>query len=143
MIFWFLTALRKYAVFDGRSRRREYWYFVLVTALVTLALTLPYDLQTGGNPQLSPPGPIALFLSFVYGLFVLAMFVPSLALSVRRLHDTGRSGWWVLVGLVPFFGGLVLLYFSALDSEPGDNRFGPNPKGLAANLAAPVVDRPA
>ena len=62
------------------------------------------------------------------GLYDLAVLIPSIAVTVRRLHDTGRTGWWILIGLIPVIGGIVLLIFMLLDSEPGENQYGPNPK---------------
>lgn len=119
---WFWKAMRHYADFSGRARRREYWWFVaiyvgLAVAIVGLEAALA---QAAGQPLVWP------FLAFM-----LATLIPSLAVTVRRLHDTGRSGWWVLLNLVPLVGPLVLLAFTAVDSEPGFNRYGPSPKGLS------------
>jgi uncharacterized membrane protein YhaH (DUF805 family) len=116
---WYLAVLRKYAVFNGRSRRLEYWIFLLVNMVIVCALTAVEAMMgvAVGSPQSA--------LTILYGLFV---FIPELAVSVRRLHDTGRTGWWLLIGLIPFVGWIVLLVFSFQDSQPGENRFGPNPK---------------
>ena len=110
------TVLSKYADFSGRARRSEYWWFVLayVIAYVVVALI---D-QAFGFPILTL-------------ILALGLLVPSLAVSVRRLHDTGRSGWWLLINLIPF-GGIVTLVFSCLDSQPGTNAYGPSPKYPAA-----------
>ena len=110
---WYIGVLKKYAVFTGRARRKEYWMFALVNTLIIVVLA-------ASEAYLGIFGPSAL-----YGL---AVFVPSLAVNVRRLHDTDRSGWWVLIGLVPLVGAIVLIVFMVLDGTPGDNRFGPNPK---------------
>ncbi|MBC6994876.1 DUF805 domain-containing protein [Neolewinella lacunae] len=125
MVEYYKLALSKYAEFTGRSRRSEYWYFVLGNLLVYLALaavgTLLGALVGGGET--------AMFLMIgLIGLFGLAIFVPSLAVAIRRLHDTGRSGWWYLIVLVPYVGGIVLIVFMCLDSQPGANKWGPNPK---------------
>jgi uncharacterized membrane protein YhaH (DUF805 family) len=81
-------------------------------------------------------------IGLLSGLFVLATLIPTIAVLVRRLHDTDRSGWWALLNLVPLVGGLVLLVFTVLDSQPGANRFGPNPKGvLGPGAPSPVVVR--
>ncbi len=117
---WFLMALQKYAQFTGRSRRKEYWMFTLFNLLVYLALTTVAGLI---GPR---------FALAVGGVYMLALLLPGLAVAVRRLHDTGRSGLWLLLGLVPVVGGLVLLYFFVQDSEPGENQFGSNPKGEGA-----------
>lgn len=121
---WYMTVLRKYAEFDGRARRREYWGFVLVNFLVLLLLAVP-DALLG----LATPGAGVGLLSAIY---VLAVAVPWLAVTVRRLHDVGRSGWWVLIGFIPYVGAIVLLVFALLNSQAGDNEFGPNPKAAPA-----------
>jgi uncharacterized membrane protein YhaH (DUF805 family) len=117
---WYLAVLKKYATFEGRARRKEYWFFALFYVLVFLALAL-VDGVTGTYNEDAGIGLLS-------GLYVLATLIPSLAVMVRRLHDIGRSGWWVLVGLVPLLGDIVLLVFACFDSQPGVNRFGPNPK---------------
>ncbi len=117
---WFVTALKKYAVFGGRSRRKEYWYFVLFSTIINLVLTI-FDRITGTFDSSSGFGLLS-------GIFTLAVLIPSIAALVRRLHDTGRTGWWILIGLVPLIGAIVLLVFAVQDSIPGSNRFGPNPK---------------
>jgi uncharacterized membrane protein YhaH (DUF805 family) len=123
---WYLEALKKYAVFSGTSRRREYWYFVLFNIIVAIVLGwIDALLGTRGS------GMGAGLLSWIYSLAVL---IPSLAVTVRRLHDIDRSGWWILIALVPLIGAIVLLVFALLDGTPGDNRYGPNPKGLTARV---------
>ena len=117
---WYLSALKKYAVFTGRARRREYWFFQLINGLILIALI--FVEHKPGTVSLRPS------LGFLSGLFVLAMFLPSLGVLVRRLHDTGRSGWWFLIGLIPLVGPIILLVFTLLDSQPGTNQYGPNPK---------------
>ncbi len=119
---WFVAALKKYAVFAGRAQRAEYWYFMLFYMLVALILGFLDGIAGTTVGQ----GNEAMGLLSL--LFVLAMLLPSLAVSARRLHDTGRSAWWMLIGFVPLVGVLVLLVLAALDGEPGTNRFGPNPK---------------
>src|SRR5215213_11033512 len=123
---WYLEALKKYAVFSGRSRRTEYWYFVLFNLIVSIVLGwIDALLGTGG----SYAG--AGVLSGIYGLAVL---IPTLAVTVRRLHDIDRSGWWILIGVVPLIGAIVLLVFAWLDGTLGINRYGPNPKGATARV---------
>jgi uncharacterized membrane protein YhaH (DUF805 family) len=120
---WFLDVLKnKYATFEGRARRSEYWYFVLVYILILVALAFVDGLVGTLNEEAG----IGLFS----GLFALGTLVPGLAVAVRRLHDTNRSGWWVLIGIIPIVGDIVLIVFAAQDSQPGGNRFGPNPKGV-------------
>ncbi len=115
------SVFHQYAGFTGRARRSEYWFFVLFTVLVYVAASV-VDAVLG----------IPLFTLVV----ALGLLVPTLAVSVRRLHDTGRSGWWMLLSLVPF-GGIVLIVFDCLDSEPGPNRFGPSPKQPVGGPAWP------
>jgi uncharacterized membrane protein YhaH (DUF805 family) len=116
---WYLHALRKYAVFKGRARRREYWIFELMNSAITLALfVLAVVLGKAGYPY---------FLSLPF-LYVAATTIPSLSSSIRRLHDTNRSGWWLLIGALPVAGPFIFLGITVMDSDPGENRFGPNPK---------------
>jgi uncharacterized membrane protein YhaH (DUF805 family) len=117
---WYLEVLKKYAVFSGRARRKEYWMFALINFIITLVLIV-IDLLIG---TFSPQAGFGL----LEGLYSLAVLIPGIAVTVRRLHDTDRSGWWILIGLIPLIGGLVLLVFIVLDSEPGANQYGPNPK---------------
>jgi uncharacterized membrane protein YhaH (DUF805 family) len=114
---WYLLVWKRFAEFDGRSRRKEYWMFSLFNFLIALVL------EVAGLILLkSGIGLILLAVLFVYAL---AALIPSLAVSVRRLHDIGKSGWWLLIALVPIVGGLLLLVFSVMDSEPGMNEYGP------------------
>ena len=122
---WFLMALKNYVGFSGRSRRSEYWYFTLFYLVIAIVLSVLDGIVFGGSVD----GKGTPVLS---GLFMLAMLLPSIAVGIRRLHDTDRSGWWLLMGLVPLVGVIVLIVFFVQDSKPGDNRFGPNPKGVAA-----------
>jgi uncharacterized membrane protein YhaH (DUF805 family) len=120
---WFMTALKKYAVFAGRSRRSEYWYFVLFYFLIAVGLGI-VDMVAG---TMSAAGDIGL----LSGLFAVAMIIPSLSVGVRRLHDIGKSGWWLLIGLIPLVGGIILIVWACRDSQPGANAYGPNPKEAA------------
>jgi uncharacterized membrane protein YhaH (DUF805 family) len=116
---WYLHALRNYAVFKGRARRREYWIFELMNSAITLALfVLAVILGKAGYPY---------FLSLPF-LYIVATAIPSLSSLIRRLHDTGRSGWWFWIGLIPLFGPVSMLIFTVENSQPGENRYGPNPK---------------
>jgi len=115
----FLLALKNYAVFTGRSRRREYWMFVLFSFLISAALTL-VDLAIG---TYSDEGGIGL----LGGLFGLAMLIPQISLNTRRFHDIGKSGWYQLLFIIPCIGIILWLVWMASDSEPGMNKYGPNP----------------
>jgi uncharacterized membrane protein YhaH (DUF805 family) len=116
---WYLHALRNYAVFKERARRREYWTFELMNSVITIGLfVLAVKLGKAGYQYL-------LSLPFLY---IAATFLPSLSSVVRRLHDTNRSGWWVFISAVPVVGPLILFAMTVTDSDPGENRFGPNPK---------------
>ena len=112
---------KKYADFSGRARRSEYWWFVLAYALVVLVVDV---LAIASGSRL---------FTFLLLVVILAVFLPSLAVTVRRLHDTNRSGWWVLLGFIPL-GGFVILYFTILDSDAGTNQYGPSPKGSDAQF---------
>ena len=117
---WFLEVLRKYSVFDGRARRKEYWFFYLFYFIIMVVLVF-IDSMTGTLN-------ITAGLGLLSGLFVLAMIVPGIAVGIRRLHDTDRSGWWLLIAFVPLIGGIWLLVLMVLDGTSGQNQFGPDPK---------------
>jgi uncharacterized membrane protein YhaH (DUF805 family) len=118
-MYWYLAALKKYAVFSGRAQRKEYWFFYLFNALITLALS-SVEVVLGIAPESDR--------SVSVTLYFLAVLIPIIAVSVRRLHDTGRSGWWLLIGLIPLLGVLILLIFMIQDGEVGQNAYGLNPK---------------
>lgn len=120
---WYLKVLRNYAVFSGRARRKEYWYFVLFNSIIILFLGF-IDQKMVTTP--SPSAGMGLF-GGVYTLFVV---IPAIAVTIRRLHDTDRSGWWFLVFFVPIVGPILLLFFTLQDSKDGSNRYGENPKGI-------------
>jgi len=120
---WYLQGLKKYAVFEGRATRQEYWMYVLFNSIAAIVFMIA-DAVLGTAANGMPFG----MLTAVY---LVGTILPSLAVLVRRLHDTNRSGWWVLISLVPF-GGLVLLVFAVQDSEAGVNQYGPNPKIVIA-----------
>lgn len=149
---WYLTAMKKYAVFTGRSPRREFWYFFLFNNLILIALTI-LDGLIGTAYGLSPLGVLG-------GIFAIATFIPAIAVSVRRLHDLNLSGWLFLLTLVPLIGSITLLVLCAQDSKRGKNRYSSSPKaepgpsilkpapaadlmeGAPANLAAASAARP-
>ena len=125
-VSWYLEALKKYAVFHGRSRRAEYWYFVLFNLIVAIVLAaIDSLLGTFSSAQ---------NIGLLSGIYSLAVLIPTLAVTFRRLHDIDRSGWWILINLVPLIGTIVLLVFALMDGTPGDNRYGPNPKGATARV---------
>jgi uncharacterized membrane protein YhaH (DUF805 family) len=119
---WFLVVLKKYATFSGRAQRAEYWYFLLFSTLIVIALSV-IDGMTGSYNEDTGWGLLS-------GLYSLAVLLPSIAVGARRLHDTSRTGWWLLIGLIPVIGTIVLIVFFVLDSTPGDNAYGPNPKAI-------------
>jgi uncharacterized membrane protein YhaH (DUF805 family) len=120
---WYIAVLKKYAVFSGRARRKEYWYFILFNCIITLVL-YGIDGMTGTiNSSLGG--------GLLGGIYALAVLIPGIAVLVRRLHDTGRHGGWVLLALLPFIGAIVLLIFTVQDSKPGGNQYGDNPKEVA------------
>ena len=116
LMHWYFEVLQKYTLFTGRARRSEFWYFVLISVLIGLVL----GMLDAVIRKVIGFGP----LGIVYGLAVL---VPGIAVSIRRLHDTDRSGWWLLLGLVPLVD-LVLIVFLVEDSMASTNRYGQNPK---------------
>lgn len=125
---WYLGVIRKYAEFTGRARRQEYWMFVLINMLISAAIGI-VERSVGLATDAGAGGP----LSGLYGLFVL---IPGIAVAVRRLHDTGRSGWYLLVGLIPLIGWIFVIIWLATDGQPSTNEYGPSPKyGVAPQMA--------
>ena len=127
------TCLQKYVDFSGRARRSEYWYFFLFSIIVSIVAGVIDGIL--GTRNSTGTGLVGVIAS-------LALLLPGLAVGARRLHDTGRSGWWLLIGLIPLIGGIVLLVFFVLDSQP-ENQYGPNPKGLAGEQNYQEVPPPA
>ncbi len=115
---WYIGVLKKYAVFNGRARRKEFWMFALINLIISLVLgVIDETIGTGG------------ILGLVYALAVL---IPYIAVSIRSLHDTGRSGWWILIGLIPLVGAIVLIVFYAMEGHAEENEHGANPKAAEA-----------
>lgn len=115
---WYLEVLKKYTVFSGRARRAEFWWFTLVNWIISVVLQI-FDNAVGTGGVLG-------------GLYALAVLLPSIAVAIRRLHDTDRSGWWLLLIFIPILGWLALLFFYFQDGQPEPNQYGPSPKyGMA------------
>ena len=123
---WMLMPLKRYADFSGRSRRKEYWMFFLLQMIVLIAL-VSVGLAAGGMGE--EPGGLFLILLLLY---VAAFFIPNLAVQVRRFHDQDKSGWFVLLGFIPYLGGLIVLVFMCLEGTRGPNQYGDDPKGLGS-----------
>lgn len=117
---WYVAALKKYAVFEGRAQRKEYWMFVLFTIIFGV-IAIVLDNISG-----------LVYQSFKFGifycLFSLAVLLPGLTVMVRRLHDIGKSGWMIFINLIPLIGSIWLLILLATDSQSGENQYGVNPK---------------
>ena len=112
--YWKRVVLEKYADFTGRARRSEYWWFTLTNFIAQFVLILLIA--------------VADIFWVLYVIYALALIVPSIAVTIRRLHDTDKSGWWILIALVPFVGGIILLVFMCIDSTPGTNQWGASEK---------------
>lgn len=117
---WWLAAMKKYVDFSGRARRKEYWMFALFN-LIFLIAALVLDLLLGSVNE-------GLGYGLFYSLFSLGILLPTWSVTVRRLHDVGKSGWWIFISLIPFIGGLWLLILTLTDGQAGDNRYGASPK---------------
>ncbi len=117
---WYIEAWKKYAVFNGRAGRQEYWYFVLFNILVNILLAIVAGL-IGAEIGMG-----------LLGLYTLAALIPGLAVSVRRLHDTNRSGWWLFITMVPVIGPIVLLMFLLQGSQTDENQYGSIPQPAMA-----------
>jgi len=114
------SVLTQYVGFSGRARRAEYWYFFLFECIVNFVLSM-----LGNITDMN-------FFNILITLFNLAVFLPGLAVCFRRMHDTGKSAWYLLIGLVPIVGQILIMLWFIKDSEPGTNQYGPNPKGIWA-----------
>ena len=117
---WFLKVLKQYADFSSRARRTEYWMFFLFNMIFGI-LAMVLDMILGITMDGIGYGPL-------YIIFSLAMFIPGLAVGVRRLHDVGKSGWMLLIGIIPVIGWIWLFVLMVSDSQPGENEYGINPK---------------
>ncbi|MET7522290.1 DUF805 domain-containing protein [Streptomyces sp. NPDC005248] len=116
---WYLDVLKKYAVFSGRARRQEYWMYMLFN-YIAIIVAVVLDVVLGTLPVIT-------------AIYVFAVLLPSLGVTIRRLHDTGRTGWWILFGIVPLAGPITLLVFDCLEGDRSENAYGPDPKsGYAA-----------
>lgn len=111
---WYLKVLKNYVGFQGRARRKEYWMYILFNVIISIVISILESFLH-----------LSSLLTGLYSLFVL---LPLIALGIRRLHDTGRSGWWLLINLIPLIGYIIFLVFLFQDSQENDNQYGPNPK---------------
>ena len=118
------TCFRKYADFTGRASRPEYWWFFLSYVVVLFVVGIVASSVS------------SVTLALLLGIGFLALIIPMLAAAVRRLHDTGRSGWWYFIGLVPLVGGIILLVLLATEGQPGPNQYGPSPRGVVGSQGA-------
>lgn len=119
---WYLKVLKQYADFNGRARRKEYWMFFLfnmIFGMIAMILDNIFGIAFGGIGY----GPL-------YGLYTLAVFIPGLAVAIRRLHDVGKSGWMILINLIPIVGVIWFFVLLVTDSNPGENQYGQNPKEI-------------
>jgi uncharacterized membrane protein YhaH (DUF805 family) len=116
---WYTEVLKKYVVFSGRARRKELWMFTLISTVISIILSF-IDRAIGTDTSNSS--------GLLQGIYGLAVLLPSIAVGIRRLHDTDRSGWWLLIGLIPIIGWIVLIVFYVQEGKPGDNQYGPDPK---------------
>ncbi len=120
---WYIKVIRQYVDFEGRARRKEYWVFVLFNIIFALiAMTLDNVLGMASDVYFYGP---------VYILYAIAVTLPNLAVSVRRLHDTGRSGWMMLISLIPIIGGIWLIVLFAVEGQAGENEYGLDPKDVS------------
>jgi uncharacterized membrane protein YhaH (DUF805 family) len=114
---WYTDVIRKYAVFNGRAARPEFWWFVLYNLIIAAVINLVAGIIFGRSSG-----------QVVSDLYSLAVLLPSLGVGIRRLHDTNRTGWWYLLVFIPVIGWIVLIVFLAMASDPGSNNYGPNPQ---------------
>ncbi|HET6527165.1 MAG TPA: DUF805 domain-containing protein [Balneolaceae bacterium] len=123
-MYWYIKVLKNYVEFSGRARRKEYWMFTLINLLIAIAFGVITVMSANEGEQAAIN-----IVIIIYLIYSLAVMIPSIAVTVRRLHDTGRSGWWWFINLVPLIGPVILLVFLVTDSENGENEYGAYPKG--------------
>jgi len=124
---WYLKVLKQYADFSGRARRTEFWMFVLFNLLAVIVLSI-IDVLIGTASFTATSTGFATGGGLLTSLYQLAVLIPSLAVGARRLHDTGRSGWWQLLALIPLVGAIILIVWWATEGHAGANEYGMNPK---------------
>ena len=127
---WYLKVLKQYADFSGRARRKEYWMFTLIHICI-FALLIFLMFYASNNFENEPNS----LLFIIIGFYFLATLIPLVAVTVRRLHDMGQSGWWYLISFVPYIGSFVILIFTCMDSVKKPNKWGENPKGTGNDNA--------
>jgi len=115
---YYLSVLKNYAVFSGRARRAEFWYFALLNIIISAVIGF-IGTQIG--------------LNILTTIYFVAVLLPSIAVAIRRLHDIGKSGWWIFIGSIPLIGWIWLIVLYATEGNAGDNQYGPNPKAIATN----------
>ena len=120
----YLQPWKKYIQFSGRASRKEYWTFSLINAGIYIVFGIVVPLMFGGLDPSREPNPIATFSQLIYYVFALAALIPSLSVAVRRLHDTDRSGWWLIPCMIC---GIILLVFGLQEGDHGPNQYGPDP----------------
>ncbi len=119
---WYLQVLKNYAKFEGRARREEYWMFNLLNGLIIIALGILASVSFFFSSSVS------LVISGLFPLYLLLLLIPHIAVSVRRLHDIGKSGWMILIILIPFVGGIWFFILSIIEGDKGSNEYGADPK---------------
>lgn len=130
---YYTEAFKKYAVFNGRASRAEFWWFILFNNFICFVLfwiNVVVSASAVREGASSLNNLLRYGLNFLTILYIMGTIIPSLAVEVRRLHDTNRSGWWILISFIPIVGGIILFVFLVQDSQPGNNKYGPNPKEL-------------
>lgn len=119
---WYIKCLKQYADFSGRARRMEYWMFFLFNLIIAFVLGIVLGIISGATGSYG-----VVYLSYIYSL---AVFIPGLAVGVRRMHDIGKSGWWFCINLIPLIGNIWFIVLACQDSVAGSNQWGENPKGI-------------
>ena len=123
---YYISVLKHYATFSGRARRKEYWMFVLFNFIFLMVAAIA-DEMLGINFKIMGTG---MFYGYIYLIYALFTFIPSLSVLIRRLHDVNKSGWFIFICLIPLIGAIWMLVLLCTDGTPGVNKYGPNPKGF-------------
>ena len=135
---WYLKVLKQYADFSGRARRKEYWMFMLFHYLFVFLLVFLIGFSSDDffeNEDIENLNSVSLSILVILGLYFFGTIIPFLAVTVRRLHDIGKSGWWYLIKFIPYIGSFIIFIFACMDGNNGPNEWGENPKGIGNDSA--------
>ncbi len=140
-MYWYILALRNYFNFSGRSRRKEFWMFTLFNYLIMFLIVIMDNMLTERTPMEYPyeSSPFSGFSVYI-AVYALLMVIPTISLQIRRLHDTGRSGWNLFLSIIPLVGPIMLLVYFCTEGDEGNNEYGPDPKTIPISSDTGMIE---